>query len=476
MRCKLLVVLSLGSSIWAADTAEQLIKLNVAMVDSRAEQVTDLTSADIQVFEDGKPMPILFSRFTGRKSAQAALTPREYSNRSDLPRPTVVIVLDMLNGRVLADAADRDEIVGALKKTELGDHIYLYLITPRGELVAAHPLPLPYSEIKPQAEPWTPQIASILDKAMKPFVGFRPVDQRDLKERFQQTLKALIDLGGRMTEVEGRKNLVWVTEGFPMFGYSISLRTRVDFTTPLQEFYQRLALAQIVVYPTEQAGRGAGANVGSLSLRNLQEAADLTGGRLLGRVGDAITHALTDSLANYELVYSTSADTPDGKLRKIQVSSTRKGVRAEAAQAYYVLAPISPEEQERQAIDAAIRSPFEATGIGLRTSVAPGTEAATLNLNISIDPSDVLLRKVADDFVGHLRVVVMAYTAGGFHKALKSVAFDFKLTPAQFEVALHKGMFTRQTVAISDSDESIRVIVYDPNVKAAGSVRIPVKP
>jgi VWFA-related protein len=476
MRPELLAALFLCSSIWAADTPERLIKLNVAMVDTRGEQVTDLTSADIQVFEDGKPKSILFSRFTGRKSAQVALAPREYSNRSDLPRPTVVILLDMLNGRVLTDAADRDEIVDALKKTELGDNIYLYLLTPRGELFPVHPLPLPNTEIKPQAEPWTLQIASILDQAMKPFVSFRPVDEYDLKERFQQTLKALIDLGSRMTEVEGRKNLVWVTEGFPMFGYSISLRTRVDFTTPLREFYQRLALAQIVVYPSEQSRAGSGAFPGSLSLRSLQEAADLTGGRLLTRVGDSIARALTDSLASYEIVYSTSAEKSDGKRHKIQVSTTRKDVRAETAQGYYVLAPVSPEDQQRQAIDAAIHSPFDATDIGIRTSIVPGNDATALNLNISIDPSDVLLRKAGDDYSGHLQLVIAAYGAGGFQKVLRSISFDFKLTPAQYEVASHNGMVTRQTVSVSDSDQSVRVIVYDPSLKAAGSLRVPVKP
>lgn len=191
-----------------------------------------------------------------------------------------------------------------------------------------------------------------------------------------------------------------------------------------------------------------------------------------------MTHAESKSsisLANYEVVYATSEEKPDGKLHKIQVSSTRKDVRAEAAQAYYVLPPVSPEDQERRDIDGAIRSPFDATDIGIRTSVAPGSDAASLNLNIAVDPADVLLRKAGDDYIGHLRVVVMAYAAGGFHKVLKAIPFDFKLTPVQFEVASHKGMFTRQTIALSDADESIRIIVYDPSLKAIGSVRVPVK-
>jgi hypothetical protein len=210
-------------------------------------------------------------------------------------------------------------------------------------------------------------------------------------------------------------------------------------------------------------------------LRTLQEGADLTGGRFLGRVGEAITRALSDSLANYEVVYSTSEEKRDGKLHKIQVSSTRKDVRAETAQAYYVLSPVSPEDQERQDIDTAIRGPFDATDIGIRTSITPGTDATTFNLNIAIDPADVLLRKAGDDHIGHLRVVVAAYGGGGFQKVLKSVAFDFKLTPGQFEVASRRGMFTRQPVAVSDAGESVRVIVYDPSLKAMGSVRVPVK-
>ena len=112
----LLPALVLGSLLRAADAPEQLKKLNVAALDAHGQPVTDLTAADFQVFDDGKPQPILYFRFTSAKPKQAtALGPREYSNRSGAPHDPVVILFDMLNDRIMGDAIVRTEIVDGLK-------------------------------------------------------------------------------------------------------------------------------------------------------------------------------------------------------------------------------------------------------------------------------------------------------------------------------------------------------------------------
>ena len=478
MRLMLIAAIVLGSSMRAADSQEQLNRLNVAVLDAQGQPVTGLTAADFQILDDGKPQPIVHFRFTGGKSAQEVLAPREYSNRSSPQRRTFSILFDMLNNRLLGDAIVRTELAGALKNLESSEDIYLYLLTPRGELFPVHPLPLPDTELKSETEPWTNQIGTILDEALKRFSGFHPNDELDINNRYRETVDALNILGGRMTEVSGRKTLVWVTQGFPLLGYSMSLRSPVDFTNLLHEFYRRLALSQIVVYPVDQSERGAGAALGTYSVQTLQEAADLTGGRRLtsDRVRDAITSALTDSRANYEIAYALPAGKPDMKRHKVRVTTARKDLRIQTLQAYYVLAPVSPEDRQYHAIEAAIHSPFDATDIGIGASIVPAADSKNLDLNILVDPADLLLTKSGDNHAGQIDLLIAAYDAKGFQQAFKPVSLALNLTSEQFEAASRGGLAIRQSVSVSESVQWFRIIVYDPSLNAVGSVRVPMRP
>ena len=479
MRHWLLAALVLGSSIRVADAQEQFSKLNVVALDTHGQPVTGLTRDDFQVLDDGKPQPIVFFRFTGAKSAQTALAPREYSNRSAPLRPPVAILFDMLNDRVLGDAVTRKEIVDALQNLEFSGNLYLYILTPRGELFPVHPLPAPDTVLTPETEPWTRQIAPILDQALKPFVGFHQVDELDIKNRYEESIAALNDLGGRMTEATGPKYLVWITHGFPIFGYSMSVRARVDFTDPLRNFYERLAMSQILLYPIDQSMRGAGADPLTYSTETLQEAADLTGGRRLtsDRVNDGIAQAMTDARANYEIAFQLPEQKPDKKRHKLRVTTSRKDIRLQTVQAYYVLPPLPPANLERNAIDRTIHSPFEATDIGVRASILPAADAKSFTLNIWVDAADLLLLKSGDNRTGHIELLIAGYDANGFQQASKPVPFDLNLTPAQFESRLaHGGLAIHQPFAINDSVQRIRVIAYDPGLNATGSVTVPVKP
>lgn len=478
MRRLLLVALLLSPALRAADSQEQLNKLNVIALDAHGQPVTGLTTADFQIFDDGKPETIVWSRFVGTKSAKTALGPREYSNRSGTPGHIITILFDMLNDRLLEDAVVRSEMVEALKDLESSDNVFLYLLTPRGELFPVHPIPQPDAQLKPETEPWTRQIASILDQAMKPFVGFHQVDELDIKNRYQETVTAMGDLGGRMMESSGPRYLVWVTHGFPIYGYSMSVRSRVDFTNPLRTFYQRLAVSQILLYPVDQSRRGAGADPTSYSTQTLDEAAELTGGRRLtsDRVNDGIQQTMTDARADYQIAYQVPKETLDKKRHKIRVATTRKDVRIQSADAYYVLPPTPPETLERTALERAIHSPFEATDIGLRASIAPMADSKNVTLTVRVEPADLLLRTSGDNCTGHFQLVVALYDANGVRQVSDPVPFNLNLTPRQIEIASHGGVTLHQTVVLDDSIQRIGVMVYDPALNATGSVNVPVKP
>ena len=315
MRCARLVVATLTCTL--AGAADRLNRLNVVALDPQGQPVTGLQSADFQILEDGKPRKIAFSRFTADKPLPAAsLGPGEYANRAGAPLRATVILVDLLSDRMMSGSVISQDIEHSLKNLESTENLYLYFLTYHGELYPVHPLPKPDTEVTPAGEPWTRNIAPMLQGTLKNLFGIKPVDDRDIKVRFELTVNALRELGAQMRQVSGRKNLIWVTHGTPIYGFSISTQARMDFTYPLRQVCQELEQAQIVVYPVEQSMRGAGAAMGTESEQALQEFADLTGGRRYGsgRVDEALQQAMTDFRANYHIAYYSASANLTGNI------------------------------------------------------------------------------------------------------------------------------------------------------------------
>jgi VWFA-related protein len=465
-----------------AEAADQLNILDVAALDSQGLPVTGLQSSDFQLQQDGKTQTIAYFRFTGDKPSQvikpdAEPDPHVYSNRAGVPLHITVVLIDLLSDRLLTGATINEELTRALKNVESSEGLYLYILTSSGALYPIHALPAPDSQETAAGEPWTKNIAATLQAALKTVFSFKPVDERDVVFRFNSTMNALKNLGGQMRLASGRKSLVWVTHGVPLNGVSISEQGRVDFTNPLRVVCQELERAQIAVYPVAESTTGAAAALVTESEQSLEEFANITGGRMYrsGGVGDALKQAVNDARANYELGYYTEPAKTDGKHHKLRVTCARKEVRLLAAPGFYALfGPQQPADVERNAALLAVHSPFEATEIGLRASVAPDPGAAgTMRFDIHIDPADLLLRQAGDHRTGRLSMLFAVYGPDGVGQS-KPLPIDVNLTTAQYDTAMRGGLEFHQAMPVGATVQRVRVVVVDRDLGAAGSVTIPV--
>jgi hypothetical protein len=318
----------------------------------------------------------------------------------------------------------------------------------------------------------------MLQDALKNVFSLRPVDERDIVVRFDLTVKAMREIGGQLRLLSGRKNLVWVTHGVPLYGLSISAQGPVDFSIPLRQLCGALERAQIVVYPVEQSMSGAAAPMGTESDQTLDEFSGDTGGRSYrsGGVGEAIQQAMTASRGNYQIAYYSPATKQDGKRHKLRVTCARKEVHVETEVGFYVSPLPSPADRERSAFDAELASPFEATEIGLRASVTPdpGTKQ-NLRLEIRIDPADLLLRQVQERRTGKVSVLFAAYGAAGLEPPRAAMPLDIKLTPEQYQAAVHDGIAFRQAIHFDEGVRKVRVIVVDGEAGTVGSITIPIE-
>jgi VWFA-related protein len=463
----------------------KLIRLNVVALDAHGQPVTGLHRADFQLLEDGKPQDIAFFRFTGGWALRAKPGPGEYSNRDAARGHATVVLIDMLSDRIMSDSVISREVDGSLRNLESSEGLYLYILTARGDLYPIHPLPKPDTEVTAAAEPWTRNIVPMLQAALVKFVGIRPVDDRDIKYRYEMSINALRDLGSQMGQISGRKNLVWVTHGLPLAGYSVSMQTDVDFANPLRWFCEELEQAQIVVSTVAQSLDGALAAVETYSAQSLDQVTSLTGGREYGSdsAGDAIRQASVDSRANYEIAYYPPPLKLDGKHHKIRIICGRKEVRLQTVQGFYALAPLispailapggfSSRDLPRE-VEAATHSPFEASDIGIRASVSRDpVYAQARRFEVHIDTADLLPRPTRDHDAGKVFVAFVAYDEGRkplAHPILVS------LTPEQFAGATHGEIGFSEAIPVAPAIRKVRVIAFDAELGALGSVTIPVR-
>src|SRR5580704_5143508 len=121
------------------DSEERLVNLNVVVLDSHGQPVSDLTADDFQVQDQGKHSRIaVFHKNDAAVPSEAApapLGPHEFSNRAGAVSPSVtLILLDLVNLAMDQQGYARNQLVTALRRLESADYVYLYLLTVRGPI------------------------------------------------------------------------------------------------------------------------------------------------------------------------------------------------------------------------------------------------------------------------------------------------------------------------------------------------------
>jgi VWFA-related protein len=466
----------------------KLVNLNVVATDNRGQPVDDLTAADFQITDGGKPQKIVFFRHKDSKLWEVpSLAPDQVSNRRGTKFPYATVVLfDLLNENFSVRGVARYELENYLHSVESADNLYLYILTVEGRLYPVHSLPEDSDDIaKPGAPPWTSQIKLIMDRAMNAVTRQRPLEI-DVALRVQLTYAALNALGFQLARVPGHKNIVWITNGIP-----IELGPRrsdtghwVDFTAELRQLSEGLERAGVSIYPVQQfmpgssnqAAGTAGSGDGIGRIATLDEFAGSTGGRpsVDRGIDGAIRQAMNDVRTSYQIAYYPSPPTWDGKYHKLRVTSSRKGVRIQARTGYYAWAQPAGAEA-KQAMEPLVSAPFDASEIGLLagTSHDPANPGVT-HFDIGIDTKDIALAREGGQYTGQLRVAAVARLVDGSTQSAPVVVVDLHYTSAERDRFLKEGIIFSQNLALADNTASVRFIVYDRGSNTLGSVTIPI--
>jgi VWFA-related protein len=344
------------------------VAVTVTALDDSGRPVTDLTSADFQLFDNDKLQTISSVRSSPAQLAAGTAAPG-----------TTLILFDQLNAIPLRREYLSTLIAQALEPVGTGESVYLYLLTNHGDLYPVHGLPaqegakvLPTAGgamrvAEPSAVPWTPQVRPLLDQAIENVYGFRLVDDKDFAVRSGKTFLALGEVGQQLARIRGPKTIVWITTGvwnwldFP-YGCKDVLFTGesggfvagkcgvecarwgtdkcVDYGPFLQKFTAQLVRTNTIINSVEVTREGTipRADRGTAG-DTLEQLARQTGGKvyLNNDVGKAISDSFANARGRYQIVYAGSS--ADGKYHKLRVVCVREGVRLQAQQGYFAAQP-----------------------------------------------------------------------------------------------------------------------------------------
>jgi VWFA-related protein len=486
-----------------------LVSLNVVALDAKGQSVTDLSTADFRIWDNGKPQTIAsFRRRESRPSPLAPLGPRQYSNRSPAAiHHATVILFDLMNMQFQDRGYVFNQLFHSLQEFESTENLYLYLITVNGRLYPVHGLPGNEDTAAKDADGGR-DIPSKLNQAMQATFGQRPFDlYNDIDARVRTTFATLSMVAARLAAVPGRKNIVWLTHGVPI---SLSPNRTltgewVDYSPFVQQLSNTLDHADVSIYAVQESppgsinnaapdmGRSAGGSSGRGGLagggddpspfagmgseETLNDFAKLTGGRAYQNndIVGAIKQAMHDVKESYLITYAPPWENWDGKFHKIRITCARKGVRLQARQGYFAFADQASMGKEAQdAIEAAIQSPLDAAEIGLRATAArlPG-EAPVLRLAVRIDLADVRLTQTGEVYTGQLSARFIEYQDDGTMRQTKPASLNLRLSREERDTAMKEGYAVAEDLAISPQVQRIRVIVFDNGSTEIGSLSIP---
>lgn len=554
----------------------RLVEISVVAQDSSGRAVSDLSRNDFTLYDNGKPVPIdEFSAVSLQRAPAEALPPNTFSNRLGALPIITVVLLDGLNTSFQDQTWARTEVVRFLEELRPEDRVGIMLLgehlsvlqnftsdpqlllaalrnanirNPREVAGSAAPQSIDEADTasvnvmgnSAQAQgassPAPGQTATSaaagaslgaaagaageaaamaqMEAIMNQFQGhesaFFQVD------RVQRTLDALIAIANYLGHFPGRKNLIWVSSGFPIsIGFDTArqpgdTRDQIHFTSDLQRAYKTLNAAlnnaNMAIYPVDARGLIAGAP-GTLdmngfysSLDTMKEIASTTGGQAFyntNNITRAMRAAADDSKASYELGFYLHDIKWNGQYHTLKVKVSQPGVHLRYRQGYFATkeAPKTAKTGDQDKVETqfnqALYSPLDSPGLGLRVTLEKVTHLGGTRrllgtdkvvpyhkdralLAINVDARDIALHSGSGG--GSVQLALVLAQTGADGKVLDAARYDMKMHVAANGVQrlLGQGLRMEKWVDLVQGVTSLDLVVRDPTSGELGSVRIPV--
>ncbi|MBZ5504366.1 MAG: VWA domain-containing protein [Acidobacteriia bacterium] len=510
--------------------------------------VTDLQRDDFTVLEDGKEQKVRVFSFQQPRvntSGGAPIVPPRlpenvYSNvaRYNTSSALNVVLLDALNTNLPNQAYVRDQMIRYLEKMPEGQPVAVYTLGTKLTLLQDFTndpavLKAVVKELKGKVSPLQDNPAGGPEPELLPAgladSGMMPAGMLDAMQRFEQervsfqtdlrityTVNALTSIARSLSGYPGRKNLIWVSEAFPLsvdpnmeLTGDIFAGTR-NYGAQIAKTADALIDAQIAIYPIDARGLAApsvfsAANSGrdkfgrslgrggrfgsaisseSAQLQNvhgaMQEMADRTGGRAFyntNGIDGAIRKSIEDGSTYYTLAYYPENKNWNGKFRKIQVKVNQHGIKLRYRLGYYAVDPRmfvdQNQKQQMAAFELALSpdSPIS-TALPFNALVIPPAEKSpnTVRVNFGVDPHAISFEKQADG-LEHAKVecTVQVFSVKGKPMGGKLTTVNAALKQETFDKVMQDTFPCQQAVDLQPGSYFLRLGVRDDRTGLIGT-------
>ncbi|HTD22958.1 MAG TPA: VWA domain-containing protein [Terriglobales bacterium] len=518
----------------------RLVVLEVVATDAHGHAVLDLVPKDFTVLEEGKEQKVSAFGFqhpvpTDPKFKLPALPPHVFTNIPQFPPASSlnVIVLDALNTTLPNQAYVRDKMLHYLQTMPANQPMAVYTLGQklrmvqdfttdpsilkdavnkvglRSSPVLDNPGGGPEAKIFPPGYLETQQgITPDMIQAVQDFEAERTSFQTDLRVHY--TLDALLAIAHSLAGYQCRKNLIWVTEAFPL---SITPRSNISspnmtfagtrsYENEITKTAQVLTDSQIAIYPVDARGLmgsdyfnaandgtdkfGRSLSTGPRMQNALSDAsmqlveahsamdslAEETGGKAYYNRNDidgAIRDSLNDGSTYYTLGYYPENKDWNGKFRKLKVKVDREGIRLRYRPGYYAADPKENANQasklrELELNDALNLDHPNSTGLFFRADVWASSEKTSSQVifNYGIDPHAVVFER-GNDGLEHASVdcLVQAYSEKGKLVNSASNTVQSSLKPETYKNVLQSAFPCKNQIELPAGSYLLRLAVRD---------------
>ncbi|HEV3141368.1 MAG TPA: VWA domain-containing protein, partial [Vicinamibacterales bacterium] len=445
----------------------RLVEVSVVVHDRDGRPVAGLTASDFKISEDGKPQAIeLFAVQDARENETVSVNgpplvvgvPSVRSSMAPSPEQTdfsnwregrnagvTAILIDRVNSVDVDQKAARDQLVKFLEQIHQEDTVALYVLE-SSSIRVLHDFTTDTSALLKSLSRYRARANGDPEgnTVVGPDTGDPEVDAflresetvnraRIIRNRAEVTAAGMETLARHLNGIQGRKNLVWITSGFPLISQD-EIGRPIVFSGETGRAMRALSDANIAVYPLDDRripgyfplpvtgpspmipSRGP-ATTGvtppstfattAPNQDSMQRIADATGGRAFlhtNDLTDAIRRAADDARFTYVLGYYPAQTKWDGTFHHVTVNVARPGVSVRYRSGY-----VATQTPAKIALTDTARNPLEATGLRLSAHVAriaaAASAASDLQITIRLEPSSVTLTKTSATWDGSLEIL-----------------------------------------------------------------------
>jgi VWFA-related protein len=482
-----------------------LIEFTIVALDSQGNPIVDLTKDDIVVTENGQPRAVEFFRFDSAppQPSLKSLPPGHFTNRFETSpnaaRHITAILVDAMNMPTVKDtfqftqATVRNQVLAYLDGLPPHTRVGLFRLG-REVIDVMHDFTDDVTSMRAQVakmELVRPEEFATLGYRDRNFAPSSGTDSKEMAagmsmamaadakatgqinevvqtRRVDLTLPGLEALGNHLARFPGRKSIVWVGNGMPLYIGGSRARRGRDYEPRMRQTAERLATQGIAVYPV------ASRVTGEPTKEALNLFAATTGGRVTLTMNDP-TEGLRTTALDQRAIYSVgfyAVAAPDNKWHPIAVQVRRPNVTVTHRQGYLAEAPaMQPLEWGEEQWRTALANPLSSSLVRLDGQIAPVVGAAprSLDFRMQIALDDLHFRDAGGKAVAEIEIVTA--------EKIESGDFSFRIERASVgRTNIDPGALApyAQHWTLKPETRTVRVIVRDRFTARYGTLDVPI--